>query len=393
MFKDLSPQPQDAILALMGLFKADQRANKIDLGVGVFRNEKGETPVMAAVKKAEHFILETQDSKSYVAPEGDDAFINALATLILPQTNGHHVAGVQTPGGSGALRLAADLLAHGKNKRIWLGLPSWPNHAGIFKAVGLDVKTYAYFDIASQSLNFDAMVEGLKQAEPGDAVLLHASCHNPTGADLTPDQWQIIAALLQERHLVPLIDSAYQGFGDGLHEDLAGLRLVINSVPETLLAVSCSKCFGLYRDRIGAVYAISDNSNDAALARANLISMARVNYSMPPDHGAAIVTKILTDQSLHALWIDELATMGTRIISLRSAFAKALLPHWSLAHSIEGQKGMFSSLPLKPEQALALRNDHAIYIPGSGRINIAGLNLNDIDTVAHALAPYLGQSK
>lgn len=390
MFDSLSPQPQDPLLALIGLYNSDTRADKVDLGVGVFRDETGHTPVMRAVKAAEKVILETQDSKSYVAPEGDRVFIDLLWTVVGGADCSKAVAGVQAPGGSGALRLAADLLAKAGKTRIWVGVPTWANHLGIFGSAGLSVQTYPYFDVPSQAVQFDRMTAALESAEAGDAVLLHASCHNPTGAQLTAAQWATVAEIVARKGLIPLIDSAYQGFGAGLEEDAAGLRTVIAAAAESLVAVSCSKFFGLYRERTGAVYAVGGSQNAVETARSNLVTIARTSYSMPPDHGSAVVRTILATPALKADWIAELNEMRGRLISLRQGLATAIGNHWAGSTAVAGQQGMFSLLPMKEADILALRKDHGIYMPTSGRINIAGLKQADIAHVAATFVPLLG---
>lgn len=268
MFDALTRQPDDPLLALIGLYRKDERPGKVDLGVGVYRDETGHTPIFRAVKEAEKRLLATQDSKAYVGPEGDLIFVDHLWTLVGGDTiNRSHLAGVQTPGGSGALRLAADLIRQMGGKRIWIGLPSWPNHASIFKAAGLETAGYPFFDVPSQTVLFDTMMSALQGASAGDAVLLHAGCHNPTGGVITDTQWLEIAAVVAERGLLPLIDLAYQGFGRGLDEDVTGLRHLIGIVPETLIAVSCSKSFGLYRERTGAIFAVTASSSSADTVR------------------------------------------------------------------------------------------------------------------------------
>lgn len=390
MFEKLASQPNDPLLALIGLYNADQREDKIDLGVGVYRDDAGRTPVLRSVKAAERELLETQSSKSYVAPEGDRIYLDLLWDLVGGKAHGKFAAGVQTPGGSGALRLASDLIARAGSGRLHLGLPSWPNHAGIFGATGLNVETYPYFDVPTQDLRFASMMKALSSAPRGDAVLLHASCHNPTGAVLTPAQWEELADIIAERRLVPLIDSAYQGFGAGIEEDVAGLRTIIAAAPEALVAVSCSKSFGIYRERTGAIFAVAETQEAADTARSNLVTMARTSYSMPPDHGAAVVRTILGTDRLRKDWIDELNSMRNRLNGLRRELAAALGDGWQLAPQIAEQEGMFSLLPLKEADVLALRKYHGIYMPTSGRINIAGLTSADIPRVAHVLKPLLG---
>ncbi|MGL3608142.1 amino acid aminotransferase [Rhizobium sp. G187] len=390
MFDKLASQPTDPLLALIGLYNADGRPDKIDLGVGVYRDDRGRTPVMEAVKSAETLLLETQESKSYVAPEGDRIFLDLLWDLVGGTGTGKFAAGVQTPGGSGALRLAAELIARAGTGRLHLGLPSWPNHAGIFGATGLTVETHPYFDVATQDVRFSSMMKALSSAQRGDAVLIHASCHNPTGATLTAAQWEELATTIAERRLIPLIDSAYQGFGSGIEEDVLGLRRVIAAAPEALVAVSCSKSFGIYRERTGAIFAVAETQSAADTARTNLVTMARTSYSMPPDHGAAVVRTILSFDSLRQTWADELNSMRYRLNELRRELATALSDSWQLAPQIAEQQGMFSLLPLTEADVLSMRTQHGIYMPTSGRINIAGLKKTDVARVASILKPLLG---
>lgn len=390
MFDKLASQPNDPLLALIGLYNGDGRTDKIDLGVGVYRDDHGQTPVLRSVKAAEKLLLETQSSKSYVAPEGDRIFLDLLWDLVGGAESGKFAAGVQTPGGSGALRLASDLIARAGTGRLHLGLPSWPNHAGIFGATGLNVETHAYFDVPTQDVRFSSVMKALTGAQRGDAVLIHASCHNPTGAGLKPSQWEELATVIAERRLIPLIDSAYQGFGAGISEDVAGLRTVIAAAPEALVAVSCSKSFGIYRERTGAIFAVAETQAAADTARSNLVTMARTSYSMPPDHGAAVVRTILSSDILRKDWMEELNSMRARLHGLRQQLADALADGWQLAPQIAEQQGMFSLLPLKEADVLALRKEHGIYMPTSGRINIAGLKSADIERVAAVLKPLLG---
>ena len=382
MFDALTRQPDDPLLALIGLFRADERAGKVDLGVGVYRDETGATPIFRAVKAAERRLVETQPTKAYVGPEGDPVFLERLWALTTGEAGrGRATAALQTPGGSGALRIAADLMARMGVKGIWLGLPSWPNHASIFKAAGLEVVTYPFFDIPSQTVLFEQMMDALSGAAPGDAVLLHASCHNPTGAGLSAEQWRAVSHLVAARGLLPLVDIAYQGYGRGLDEDAAGLRTLLAAVPEALVAVSCSKSFGLYRERTGAIYAACGSAETALSVRSNLAALARTSYSMPPDHGAAIVATILGDEALKADWMAEIETMRLRIASIRERLATGLSGRWQVLTAIREQEGMFSLLPLEEADVLKLRAEHAIYMPTSGRINIAGLKSAEVDAV------------
>ncbi|MBB6251949.1 amino acid aminotransferase [Nitrospirillum iridis] len=388
LFDALKQQPADALLSLIGLYRDDPRPQKLDLGVGVYRDETGATPVLRAVKAAEARLLETQDSKSYLGPEGDIRYTELLQPIVFGKAvPADRLAGVQTPGGTGALRLAAELIAaaqangKGAGVKVWLGTPTWPNHAPIMAAAGLAVATYRYYDQASQTVLFDEMVEALKGAAAGDIVLLHGCCHNPAGADLDLDQWRAVARLVAERGLIPLIDLAYQGLGDGLEEDATGARLVLDAVPDALLAYSCDKNFGVYRDRVGALYVKAATPARTELIRSNILSLARANWSMPPDHGAALVRIILDDAGLTANWRAELDGMRARINQVRQALAAG---DPSLAF-LGRQRGMFSLLPLSGEQVGILRRDHAVYMAGSGRVNLAGLTLATVPQLIQSL--------
>ncbi|WID98125.1 amino acid aminotransferase [Bosea vestrisii] len=380
MFESLKPKPADAILALISAFKADQRTGKIDLGVGVYRDEQGRTPVFAAVKQAERILLDEQPSKSYLGIEGDPVFVDLLRPIVfgqrIPQDD---IVGFQTPGGSGALRLGADLIAAARPQaQIWLGLPSWPNHAPIFQAAGLTVRDYAFADLTTQTLSFEAMMAALSSAQAGDVVLLHGCCHNPTGLDLDAAQWGAVTALCLERGLIPFVDLAYQGLGETLDLDAAGARRIVEACPEVLVSYSCDKNFGLYRERTGALYVKSRTPGTVA---SNMAAAARVSWSMPPDHGAAVVRAILESEALTANWRGELSGMAERIHSVRSALAAL---HPALA-GIARQRGLFSTLKLTREQAQALRSEHAVYLVPSGRINLAGLRSEDAPRFVEAL--------
>lgn len=382
MFDTLSRQQDDPLLALIGQFRSDERSDKVDLGVGVYQDGNGRTPVLRSVKDAERLLLEKQVTKAYVGPAGDVDFLRLLWDLIAGRSvAATRVVGIQTVGGSGALRLAADMIRTAGRRRIWLGVPTWPNHGGIFAAAGLEIKEYPYFDVPTQAVLFDRMIATLRHAEAGDAALLHAGCHNPTGGSLSNDQWRSIAQILVERGVVPLIDLAYQGFGHGIEEDVAGLRLVVAVVPEALVAVSSSKSFGLYRERTGAIYAVSASKASAEVIRSNLMSLARVMYSMPPDHGAAIVRTILGDERLRADWVREIDAMRGRIVALRRAIAGAVGRTHPSLRAIAWQEGMFSLLPLTPQRVARIKSERGIYMPSSGRINITGLREDQVGAV------------
>lgn len=388
MLSELPAQPADALLALIKLHNEDPRSDKIDLGVGVYRTGQGGTPVFGAIKAAEQKLVDTQDSKSYLGPEGDMGFVHALMPYIFGQadpTMGGRIDGMQTPGGTGAVRLTVALAIKCGVKRIWMGTPSWPNHAQIFGDLGVELKAFAHAT-AEGTANMDALRAAIAEAQPGDAILLHGCCHNPTGIDYTHEQWDEIAALLSDGKLLPIIDLAYQGLGHGMEEDAYGLRKVLAAVPEALVAYSCDKNFGLYRDRVGALYVMVKQPGQLPAVLSNGYALARAAWSMPPDHGGAAVRLVLEDPALTALWLDELDTMRTRMRQVRARLAEAgsagavnLVP---LGH----QNGLFSVLPLSSEQILKLRADHGIYMAGSGRINIAGLTMGNIDKFIADLA-------
>ncbi|KRB79761.1 aromatic amino acid aminotransferase [Sphingomonas sp. Root710] len=380
----LSAQPADSLLALIGAYRADPRAGKIDVGVGVYRDPQGRTPVLRAVKEAERRLVAEQESKGYLGPEGDTGFFEALKPVIFGDAgHGTRLTGLQTPGGTGALRLAAELIARfNPQGRVWIGEPTWPNHHPILKAAGLELAAYEHFDVATQRLTFGRALDALGQAKRGDVALLHGCCHNPVGADFDAAQWQELADVMRARGVLPLIDLAYQGLGRGLDEDAQGARIVLDTVGEGLLAYSCDKNFGLYRERVGALYALSRDADTASVVQSNLLSLARANWSMPPDHGAAIVRVILSDPALTADWKAELAEMRDRIRGIRILLAAAdptLSP-------LTGQHGMFSTLPLTPQQVARLREERGIYMPASGRINLAGLTPETIHAFVDALA-------
>jgi aspartate aminotransferase len=389
MFETLKPTPPDKIIELMGLFKADPRGDKVDLGVGVYKDAQGNTPVMRAVKAAEARLLEEQKSKSYVGVLGDLGFVDALADLALgPAVPRDRLAGAQTPGGTGAIRQLFELVRRAAPAAtVWHSDPSWPNHPAILGYLGIPARTYRYFDPASRGVDFGAMMADLAQMKPGDVLLLHGCCHNPTGADLSGDQWRELTGFVRKARVVPLVDLAYQGFGDGLEPDAAGLREMAAEVPELMLAVSCSKNFGLYRDRVGAAYVLSNDKAASEVTLANLFSLNRLNFSFPPDHGAKVVAAILGDPALEADWMAELEDMRLRMLDLRRGLAEALRRETNsdrfdfVAH----HRGMFSRLGASPEQVRALRDEHGIYMVGDSRVNVAGLPADGLDKLARAL--------
>ena len=392
MFEAIERVPGDAILGLIQAFKDDPNPDKVDLGVGVYRDEDGSTPIMRAVKAAEQRLVDTEATKAYIGSHGDPDYGRHVLETVLGADSAvladNRASATQSPGGTGALRLAADFIAAQlPGKSIWLSDPTWPNHKGVFGAAGLDMQFYPYVD-ADNRLDFDGMLAALKQIPQGDVVLLHACCHNPTGFDLSAEQWQQVLSVVQERELLPLVDFAYQGFGDGLEADAYGVRLLAEHLDEMLITQSCSKNFGIYRERTGCFIAIAKDAEDMADVRSQLAITARENYSNPPAHGSAIVATIFESEELTAMWREELDEMRSRINNLRSDFVKALAPHGldqRFAHVAE-QRGMFSFTGLQPEHVEALRDRHSIYMVKSGRANVAGLNRANLDYVCNAIA-------
>lgn len=387
-FDALLPQAPDALLGLISLFRADQRPDKIDVGVGVYRNDQMETPVMRAVKAAEAKILSEQHSKSYLGPEGDGVYIDLLSKIVFGDgpVSTDCLTGVQTPGGTGALRLGAEFIARSRpDATIWIGAPTWPNHGPIFREAGLAVRMHPFHDPETSEIQFEAMMHSLNDARQGDVIVLHGCCHNPTGVSLTSSQWVQLAQLMDDNGLLPFVDLAYQGLGDGLEEDAAATRLLMSRLPEMLIAYSCDKNFGLYRERVGALWVQSSTSSISAVVRGNILSLARSLWSMPPDHGAAIVRVILDSPELAVDWRGELDDMRHRLKALRHALAVA---HPAL-HSIAGQRGMFSMLPVSTEAVIAMREADGIYMAGNGRINIAGLSLGTIPVFVASIAKHL----
>jgi aromatic-amino-acid transaminase len=378
-YSRLAPQPPDPLLKLIGDFAADPRKDKIDLGVGVYRAPDGTTPVLAAVKEAERRLLAAQDSKSYLGPEGNLGYDRALNRLVFgPDSD---AVCIQTPGGTGALRLAMDVIARTNAKaRVWVGAPTWPNHLALLAATGLEVVNYRHFDQHTQTMHFDEALAAMKKAEPGDVVLLHGCCHNPTGADFSPTQWASLADAIGARNLLPLIDLAYQGFGDSFELDIEGPRTVIDRCGEVLLAYSCDKNFALYRERVGALFAFTRDSVTRETVLSNILSCARSNWSMPPDHGAAIVQTILDDAALTRTWRSELKVMHDRIATMREALAAAH-PDFAATGS---QRGLFSLLPVEPAGVDWLKEKFGVFMPRSGRINVAGLTNENLPRFAKA---------
>jgi aromatic-amino-acid transaminase len=388
-FTSLLAPPADAILSMIQAFAGDTRSRKIDLGLGVYRDANGETPVMTAVKAAEQILLSDQRSKTYLGIEGDRIFVDALATLIFGDPasgEGRDIRGLQTVGGTGAVRLAADLVVGERPDRtVWIGTPTWPNHDSIFHAAGAKIGHYRHFDVQSQSLDRGAILTTLEQADHGDVVLFHGCCHNPSGTDFPPELWQQAATIIAQRGLLPIVDIAYHGLGHGLEADARGLRILIDTVPAALIAYSCSKNFAMYRDRLGALFVVGARQA-VDLAWNNLLQIARASYSMPPDHGAAVVREILTDPELKGEWKGELAGMRHRVQSLRAMLAAhGQVGRFDLS-PLGRQTGFFSMLPLSPAEVATLRADHGIYIVPNGRMNIAGMQEDQAEMFIEGLA-------
>jgi len=396
MFENLPQLPADPILGLMVAFHQDSNPNKIDLGVGVYKTEQGSTPVLKSVKQAERDIWELEQTKLYIGPAGAPEFTSAIQSLLLgdnhPALTDNRVATIQTPGGSGALRAAAELAKKGNpHATIWVSDPTWGNHIPLLSDTGLQIKTYPYYDVVSHGVNFDGMMETLTQAKAGDLVLLHGCCHNPSGADLSQQQWQAVTQLASEKGFTPFIDIAYQGFGAGIEEDAYGVRLMAEQLPELLIASSCSKNFGIYRERVGSVLVVSKNATQAQACASQLARIVRGIYSMPPSHGAAVVAHILQNDSLRQHWLGELDTMRKRIFHLRGQLleqlnTKGVSNDFSF---ITQQSGMFSFLDISPEQVQRLRDEFSIYMTGDSRINVAGVNSHNIDYLSSAIVSVL----
>jgi len=393
MFESLTARPADAIMALMEMCKADQNPDKIDLGVGVYKDELGRTTILKTVKKAEQLWGQEEETKSYIGTVGNKIFSGHMMALILGANNKAltegRVAMSQTAGGSGALRMAAELIKEAApDVTIWASTPTWANHIPLISSAGLELDSYPYYNRETLSVDFDDMINHLDaKAKPGDVVLLHGCCHNPTGADLSDKQWDILTKFLGDKKLIPFVDLAYFGLGRGLKEDVYGLRRVAQSCPEVIIAASCSKNFALYRERTGLVAVITETPDAAKIAQSQFGAIQRKLISMPPDHGAAIVARILGDDTLKSEWMGEVDMMRGRIIELRAALSDALNVQGGdvMARAVRNQKGMFSTLPLTREQAEKLRSDHSVYVTNSGRANIAGANLENIPRLAEAI--------
>ena len=388
MLETLTAQPQDKILQLIALYRDDPRADKIDLGVGVYKDASGLTPVMRAVKTAEHQLWQAETTKTYTTLAGDPAFATALTTMILGEGYTDRAAAAATPGGTGAIRQALDLIKLATPQAtVWLSNPTWPNHPSIIRYLGMRQAEYRYFDAPTCGIDFPGLLDDLTRVQPGDVVLLHGCCHNPTGANLSMDQWRQVVSLLKSRQAVPFVDLAYQGFGDGLEPDAAATRLIAASFPEVLIAASCSKNFGIYRERTGLLIALTDPSCKA-ITQGNLNFLNRQNYSFPPDHGARLVTMILSDPALTADWKAELEEVRLTMLTLRQSLADELrrATNSDRYDFVAHHRGMFSRLGLTEAQVLTLRDQHGIYMVADSRINIAGLNARTVPILAAAIA-------
>ena len=392
MLEQLPALPADPILGLVAAYHGDSNPNKVDLGAGVYKDEQGHTPIMAAVQQAQQLWLAQEDSKVYAPPAGFAGFNTGMIELLLGA--GHsalkagRVSSVQAPGGCGALRIIAGMLNRCRQGlKMWVSTPTWANHIPLLGSAGIELCHYPYYDAQQHRIDFDAMLETLKQAEAGDVVLLHGCCHNPSGADLSREQWQVLADVFNQRGLIPFVDVAYQGLGDSVEGDVWGLRHLAEHCPEVIVATSCSKVFGLYRERVGAAVIIAKDANTADICRGQLLNVAREIYSMPPSYGAALVDMILNNAELKQRWLAEVTVMRERISGLRKQFVARLNGAGAGGRFdyIEGEKGMFSFLGVSPAQVARMKAESSIYFVDSSRINVAGLNSANIDYVAESL--------
>ncbi|BEO60655.1 aminotransferase class I/II-fold pyridoxal phosphate-dependent enzyme [Serratia sp. YC16] len=396
MFEKITAAPADPILGLTDIFRADARPNKINLGIGVYKDETGKTPVLTSVKKAEQYLLENETTKNYLGIEGIPAFASCTQELLFgkesPIVADRRARTAQTPGGTGGLRVAADFIANQTSaKRIWISNPSWPNHKNVFSAVGLEVLEYAYYDAANHALDFDGLLNSLKQAQAGDVVLFHGCCHNPTGIDPTAEQWAQLAELSVVNGWLPLFDFAYQGFANGLEEDAQGLRIFAAKHKELIVASSYSKNFGLYNERVGACTIVAADAETADRAFSQVKAAIRANYSNPPSHGAAVVATILGNDALRAMWEQELTDMRQRIHRMRQLFVNTLQEKGAQQDFsfIIQQNGMFSFSGLTKEQVLRLREEFGVYAVNSGRVNVAGMTPDNMAPLCEAIVAVL----
>lgn len=393
MFGSLETRPADAILKLIAEFREDQRSDKIDLGVGVYRDADGNTPIFRSVKAAEQWLIKTQDSKAYLGSRGAVDFCEAIQKMVFADSVAdERLYTLQTPGGSGALRVAAELIHSAfPAARVWVSTPSWPNHVPLFSEVGLGIAQYPYYDAESRTLQFSAMLEALEQAQKGELLLLHGCCHNPSGMDLDDEQWKVLTELVLRRGLIPFVDIAYQGLASGIDKDVSGMRYMAARVPEMIVAHSCSKNFGLYRDRVGSISILAENTSDVKDLSVQLPSIVRTLYSIPPDHGAAVVTKILQEDELRADWLQELGTMRDRLTAMRSRLVEALAetaPGHDFSQ-LQRSTGMFCFLGLSAAQTAQIKRDHGVYMLDSSRINVCGITEHNVDRLAEAVGKVL----
>lgn len=394
LFETLEPKPADAILKLIAEHRDDPRAEKVDLGVGVYRDADGNTPILKTVKKAEHWLVGSQSSKAYLGSRGDVAFCDAIEKLMFGEdaVDDERLSTLQSPGGSGALRVAAELILRANpDATMWVSDPTWNNHVPLLGEAGLTLRPYPYYDTEANDIRFDAMMAALGDARAGELVLLHGCCHNPTGMDLSRSQWDQVADLVVEKELVPFIDFAYQGFGNGFEDDGYGLRLMYARAPELIVTQSCSKNFGLYRDRVGALSFLSRDAETAKAVDSQALLVVRTMYSVPPDHGAAVVAHILNDDALRADWLEELASMRSRLKRTRQLLVEELqraAPSRDFTH-IERTTGMFCYLGLSPEQVARLKQERGVYLVGSSRINVCGITEDNVGYLAESIASVL----
>jgi aspartate aminotransferase len=394
VFENLKALPPDAILRLIAEHQNDLREQTIDLGVGVYRDENGRTPVLESVKKAERRLVDTQATKTYLGSGGNPEFNGPMEALIFGRAghNSDRVVTLQTPGGSGSLRVAAGLILRARpDVPVWTSDPTWANHVPLLGGAGISLEVYPYYDADSRSIRFQDMLDALNRIPAGDIVLLHGCCHNPTGMDPDPKQWREIADVIAARRLLPFIDFAYQGFSEALEEDALPVRLLFDRVPEMIVSSSCSKNFGLYRERVGSLSVVSENAAASATVRSQVFNIVRTMYSMPPDHGAAVVALILNDAELRVEWLAELAAMRNRLKETREMLAASLrdkAPEHDFSH-IERGKGMFSFLGISAAQVLRLKSEFGVYMVDSSRINVAGITRENVDYLGESIAKVL----
>ena len=389
IFKNLQQQPPDKILALMTAFKEDPRDQKLDLGVGVYKDPTGITPIMRSIKLAEKKWWEIESSKSYVGLAGDPAFSDAIISLVLGSSIPRNfIASAATPGGTGAVRQGFELFkVANPGVRVFVSDPTWPNHISILQYLNIPFETYRYFDNETRGVDFDSMVSDLSRAKAGDVILLHGCCHNPTGANLDKQQWKIIIDLLNKNGATPMIDLAYQGFGDGLEEDVYATRLIAESVPETVIASSCSKNFGIYRERAGLLMLVSQDSSKRNINQSMLAYLNRQNYSFPPDHGSRLVSIVLNDKDLRSDWMSELEDIRNSLLNLRVQLSNELqkISGSDRFSFIASHRGMFTQLGATPSQVEKMRTEFGIYMVSDSRFNVAGLNNETVPALAKAI--------